>query len=321
MMRVVELPPIKENPDDYEELRKRLDRFFRDEIYIPLLKAIGLPKKVIKNSINDLAEAISTGRISYSRGQFTGAFNSVLSRELKSIGAKWDRKQGSWKIPQSKLPLSIRSHIAVSENKFTQILKSIDRNLQQILPAEISDKLQIEEAFDKTLWKKEKDFQRSVNGIMVAPQLTDHSRAKMAKEYADNLRPYVKDFMTKEIESLRKKISENVLSGNRYENLVKEIQRSYQVSNNKAKFLARQETGLMMSKFREARAKDIGSPGYIWKNVAGSALHPVRHDHKLLDNTFHRWDDPPITNQKTGARNHPGQDFNCRCYPKTVVKF
>jgi SPP1 gp7 family putative phage head morphogenesis protein len=99
------------------------------------------------------------------------------------------------------------------------------------------------------------------------------------------------------------------------------IRESFGVTEKKAKFLARQETGLLMAKFKESRYTESGIHQYKWRCSAGSAKHPVRPSHKVLDGRVFRWDTPPITTapDEPQRRNNPGEDFNCRCVAIPIV--
>ena len=83
---------------------------------------------------------------------------------------------------------------------------------------------------------------------------------------------------------------------------------------NRATLIARTETARAASLLTQARAQHIGSETYTWR-TAGD--WNVRASHKRLDNTVHRWDDPPVSDkdEKSGKeyRAHPGQIWNCRC--------
>jgi SPP1 gp7 family putative phage head morphogenesis protein len=163
-------------------------------------------------------------------------------------------------------------------------------------------------------------MESAAKNILVMPRLTDSEREKIADEYTLNLTRYIQTFTEKEIVNLREKIEKNVMSGSRYESIIQSIKRSYGVSQNKAKFLARQETNLMMSSFKAARYQSAGVEEYIWTTVVGSKNHPVRPMHKALDGKIFRFDSPPITSQD-GQRNNPGEDFGCRCTARPIVRF
>jgi SPP1 gp7 family putative phage head morphogenesis protein len=321
--RIVELPPIRESEEDYETAEKRIRELFRREIYLPLMRLLGGGSGALKNSREDLTDAIRTGRITFSKGIFTGRFNASISKELKRLGARWDRKTGTWQVSPSSLPREVRESIAASESRFQEKIAEIDRKLAQILPEEIAGRIKLADSFERVLWKTDGKFRQSVKRITVPPQLTPERRKRIAVEWENNLKLYIKDFTEKEIVKLRGEMKKTVFTGNRYESAVKTIQESYGVSANKAKFLARQETSLLMTKFKESRYEDSGVKEYRWGTVAGSKLHPVRAAHKKLEGKIFRWDNPPITTEpgQPVRRNNPGQDYNCRCYARPIVRF
>lgn len=319
-MKELELKPIEIVHSDYEQIELIIQKLFRDHIYLPLVKELGEGPKSLQNANDDLARSLAKGKIRYYRGAFSGKFNSTLTRELKRLGAKWDRRQGVFKIPLGSLPTELRVAITLSEDRFARVVEKINKMIGNILPEKISEQFKIEKRFDTMIMKLDDKIQSGMKGLAVSPKLSDRARDKIATDYTTNLRKYISDFTVKEIVSLRERIEKNVLTGGRYEEMMKTIQHSYGVSQNKAKFLARQETNLMMAKFKESRYQDAGINEYIWRCVPGSKNHPVRPMHKALDGTRQRFDKPPITDEK-GQRNNPGEDYNCRCYARPIVSF
>lgn len=101
--------------------------------------------------------------------------------------------------------------------------------------------------------------------------------------------------------------------GLRAEEMVAEIRRSGEVSEGRARTIARTETSRAASTFTQARAKEIGSPGYVWKT---SRDGDVRQSHKAMQGQFVPWNDPPTLDGMTG---HAGCLPNCRCYPSPVI--
>lgn len=315
---MIELEPIKDSSDGWEAVEKEIDALFRKEIYQPLMKE--LKSNTITNSIDDLIGAIESGRLSFYRGEFKGRSNATISRELRKIGARWDRKQGSWKVPLSSLPDDVVDAIDRSRGKFERLVSKLDRLLESIMPEKIAEKLKLSDLFGKIIWRMDQSVRKTLEGIVVVPEVTPEMKNRIASEYEKNMQKYIQDFTEKEIISLRRKVRKNFLQGGRREELIETIKSSYGVSHNKAKFLARQETGLMTSKFRESRYQENGVEEYKWYCVAGSANHPVRPMHKALEGKTFRWDDPPVTSPD-GRRNNPGEDFNCRCFARPVVRF
>jgi len=170
-----ELKPLKDNDKDFEGIEKKIREIFRREIYLPILKILGR-SEALNNSLFDLLTAIQTGRLQYYRGSFTGKFNASLSKELKDLGAKWDRKNSAWKITQSELPIEVRNAISSSIVNFESKLSAIDRKLSQILPAEIAEKVNIRDHFDRTIWKTDKEFRENVKNISIQPAISEEVR-------------------------------------------------------------------------------------------------------------------------------------------------
>lgn len=327
-MKQLELQAIRETPEYYDKINTEIIELLREHLYLPLIAIIGLKKKVIQNSTDDLLEAIRSGQIFYTRGNFEGKFDASISRSLKQLGAKWDRSHSSWRIKKWDMPIEVVNAIIVSESKFNQVLSKIDDKLAKMVPAEIADKLKIEDLFDTTLWRIEKDFQKSIKGISIAPELSASDRKRMSEEYTKNMQLYVRDFTEKEIVKLRRNIEETAFSGFRYESMITKIKESYGVSVNKARFLAKQETSLLMTKYKQIRYQDAGVNEYKWVCVhmphqgknAPYKKGEVRHDHAILNNKIFRWDSPPVVNDK-GERKNPGQDYGCRCTAIPIVRF
>ena len=316
---LIELSPISENPNDYDELEKYIMQIFRREIYLPLLKEVG-EKKPVLNSLDDLMKRVQRGDIRFYRGKFSGKFDAKSSRELKKLGAVYEKTTKSFRLPKSELPFELQIAISASQARIQQVFQKIDKKLSSLIPEKIAENFKLEKFFDTALWKTEKKVNKTLKNITVPPQLTPERRAKIAAEYTKNMQLYIQNFTEEEIVKLRKKMIKHTFSGMRHESIVDTIEKSYGVSQRKAKFLARQETSLLMVKFKESRYTDAGVSYYRWQCVVGSPNHPVRPMHKKLEGKVFRWDDPPITD-KYGNRNNPGEDYNCRCTARPIVKF
>lgn len=108
---------------------------------------------------------------------------------------------------------------------------------------------------------------------------------------------------------------EGMSSSTRARETAKEIERTGQVTASRAMLIARTETTRAATAMVHARAKFIGSEGYIWRTAGDS---DVRKLHKKLEGKFVRWDEPPVAGEH-GERAHAGAIYNCRCYPEPVI--
>lgn len=309
-------------PSKYvEEIEKRIAKFLFKEIYAPILKAGRISKKKLENSNDPILQALRTNQISYWQGQFRGKFDARVSAALKELGAQWDQANATFRLTLNEMPDYYVQAVKATELRFAKKFARINEAINAVNTSEAIGALDLTDLFDKSIFKLDKDINKALENITVAPQLDAFGREQLAREYNLDLKKYIKDFSDKQVNLLREMVRQNFNKGIRYNELVEDIQDRFKVSRSKAKFLARQETNLVVSKFKEIRFRDAGSDEYVWKTVAGSPNHPVRPDHKRLDNTTQRWDNPPVTNLKTGARNHAGEDYNCRCYAQPVFTF
>lgn len=338
-LEIIELPVMEESKSTYDLLEKKLKKFFREKIYIPILKELNLPQKLIKNAANPnpLADALFTGKITYTGGRFSGEFNAEISKALKALGAVFDRKTSTYKLPESQLPAELKANVSASQVKFQEKMAKLDKKLAGIIPDELAKEFKCADLFDQTLFKADKSFQKNVKKITVTPTLSESARKRISTEWQDNMQLWIKDWTGEQIQKLRSDIYEHVVSGGRREALVppilkitKTIQGSHDEAVNKAKFLAHQETRLLMAKFKEVRYTDAGIHEYIWRCVhrphdASPKVHipgNVRYSHGQLDGKIFRFDSPPISTNpgEPARRNNPGQDYNCRCFSRPILR-
>ena len=220
-MKTVELSPVRNNPEHYDDIEAFLTEFFKREIYIPLIADLGLDPDKVFNAQDAVITAIRKGTITFEKGRFTGRFSASISKDLRKLGAKW--RAGAWHIHLSKLPMDVQTAIRASETRFQSVLDRIDKKLSQIQPDELADKMPLADMFDATLFSYEKDVNKTLKSLSVKATLSEAERRKIAEQYSDSLKIPIRDFTRKETTNLRDRISRSTFKGNRYEDLIKEI--------------------------------------------------------------------------------------------------
>jgi SPP1 gp7 family putative phage head morphogenesis protein len=105
-----------------------------------------------------------------------------------------------------------------------------------------------------------------------------------------------------------------ISEGRRAEDVAKEIARSGEVSDARARLIARTEVSRTATMLTQARAQHIGSTHYIWRTAGDSDVRPT---HKALNGKTIAWNDPPECDP--GYRAHAGAIFNCRCYCEPII--
>lgn len=317
------LPPLILKDKYFAGIERDIQAIFDREFYIPLFRIIRerAPAHEVRNAgMGALFNAISNGFVWYENGQFKGRFSAAISRELVRLGAVYNVKAGSWSLAADRVPVEIKFAQASADGRYesmrTQILDRLDN--MEMSP----DVRLIQQSYEKTISQMELDFSKTLPKdnetgdstaalrLTIEAVLTEAQKQRIAGEWAENLDLYIKHWTDDNILKLRQRVQSHALTGGRSQGLLKELQENYGVSQRKAKFLARQETGLLMSKFQETRYADIGISDYRWSDAHDKR---VRHDHHELNGKIFSFKNPPVTNRKTGARNNPGEDFNCRC--------
>lgn len=309
------LPPLRFRPVFYQAIEKEVAGIFYRALYRRLQREID-KSKIYQNRSDVLVEAIRIGRVEYENGFFTGEFSAAISKRLMELGAEFNGRRKAWVITSRAIPSDVMLAVAEANAKYQALASSLVRTLDETdLDKEVENS-GLESAYFGTTKQMDKDFVDAVKSIVVTPQLSRAQLKTIASEWTNNLKLYIQDWTQSEIVSLRRKVEVNGFSGQRFSNLIKLIQDSYSVSKSKATFLARQETSLLMSKMRETRYSDIGIYQYRW---SGSLDQRERPDHLALQGKVFEWSKPPITDKRTGARNNPGEDFNCRCQAIPII--
>jgi len=100
MQITIELKAIKEAPSEWDRLESRIKAVFKKYLYIPLLHEFLLPTTSLQNAKDDLIRAIQRGTLQYSDGFFEGYFDATVTKELRKLGAKWDKKTDTFYLPK-----------------------------------------------------------------------------------------------------------------------------------------------------------------------------------------------------------------------------
>lgn len=102
---------------------------------------------------------------------------------------------------------------------------------------------------------------------------------------------------------LQETVIRGVTTGQLGDDIANDIQKISDVSDNKAKLIARDQTAKFNGTLTELRQKDVGVEKYTWST---SGDERVRPEHAARDGEVFAWSDPP-------EDGHPGIPINCRC--------
>lgn len=321
-MRVLRVPHLKEA--DYSDVEGQLKAIFYRILFKPLvdvLKAQGVQgkeaAKELRNApVDVVVAAIESGRVQYGAGVFSGTFNARIADSLRSLGAVKDKRSGTYTMDKAKVPPDIISTAFRYTDKTKAIHAELEKRLDEIEAG--LEGLVDANTVDATavVGRMDRNFQKVAGDALGREELTEEARARLSAEYSTNMKLWIQKWSEEAILDLRTDVEANASEGYRFDRLVPRIQHRYGVSQNKARFLARQETALLTAKHREVRFVDAGLNEYVWRITHDAHVRP---DHKALHGRRFRYDSPPVVDQATGRRGNPGQDYNCRCVDEPVL--
>lgn len=99
-----------------------------------------------------------------------------------------------------------------------------------------------------------------------------------------------------------------IMSGQSVRDLAKDISGRFDVTMNRAKLIATDQTLSAYSDLTEYRLKSVGVKEYTWRTVQDSRVRP---EHAEREGKVFSWDKPP-------SDGHPGQPVRCRCSAEAV---
>jgi SPP1 gp7 family putative phage head morphogenesis protein len=141
----------------------------------------------------------------------------------------------------------------------------------------------------------------------------------------------IKSVATEFKQEIADTIMANVQSGERSTNLITQIKERYNVSQSRAKLIARDQTSKLNGSLVKVRSEALGVKTYIWSGTRDERNFK-RTDHWVMHGKLCKMDDPTVfsdDNGKTwkkrksigGVELHPSQDYNCRCSMLPIVEF
>ena len=312
------LKPIKENRSQ-EELIYRKIKTFLDDLLFGFIKEV-LKDNRLENALG-LRELIRRGDVIYDNGviRFKGRISNKVAKEIEALGGKYSRALKGYKLDARKIPPRLQQTIAEVNIKNAEKVKAIQSYLDNIEDTKqyAYDRLNFDDEVIKIGTDLDRQFAEATKPVLeIAPKMTEFQKSEIAKNYTNNLDYYIRKFADEEIVKLRQEIQPLVMAGYRAETLEKIIAKREGVSARKAKFLARQETRLLVAEYTKNRMKQAGITRFRWRTVMDGRERP---EHKALNGQIFAFDELPIIDARTGEKGMPGQAFNCRCWAEAVI--
>lgn len=284
--------------------------------YKPILDILK-PNSVI-NQDNALFDAIKSGALYYQNGAFyskTGRFSNILAKELEAIGARYSKYGRCYRLTEAKIPerllwiiqttnAKVFSDVVAIKSVMDKFVGNIDELVQNIKLTDLAEGMILD--VEKRAYENMK-----ANKIQViTPKMTDFRAREFAKNYIDTLRFDIKGKLPEEVVKMREVVGQMAIDGESRITIQKYIENNFIKDQKRAKFLARNESSIAVTEYLSATYQENGSEEFKW---VANLDERVRDEHRELNGTTHRYDNPPIIDKRTGTRGMPGEFYNCRC--------
>jgi SPP1 gp7 family putative phage head morphogenesis protein len=329
------LPLQRLRPHYFAAVEDDLRLFFWQEVFAPLLAVVKDVSPGAAAAFANTAEpapqallrALGRGAVQYRDGVFAGEFSAEVMRQLRALGAEHDRAAGVWRLPEWTAPGAVKAAAQLANRKADQVGERLLKLLGQM--RERLDEGALVPRLDAAgpLAAIEDGFASAAKALGIEKEIGEAQRRAIEKAYQDNVRPYVVEATAKFIDDVHAEVTENAAQGFRYERLVSAIEKGVGVSERKARFLARQETGLFMANYRRTRFEAAGVTRYMWSTSHDARVRPAKGadprqgDHRALDKqVFYYATKAPAAFMSSKKPCNPGEDFNCRCNDRALVE-
>lgn len=268
-----------------------------------------------------LMSALKSGAIHYQAGVFSGQFNIATSKELSAFAA-FDGRSKTWiGFPPTEI-ITEAQRIKYAARGLNDRISTLLPQFQTRIDKQLKD---LAFPMKTVIVDLESAAEVEMTDLSVWPVLTESAMKRLISGYNENQQLNVKNWAPEQVERLRAMVEKNVREGYNVGEMRELLMNEWGVSFNKAKFLARQETSLFVSTFRDERYQSAGVEEYVWLSAHDSRCREANRyggpahgpGGPLHGHTF-RFDDPPVSGTR-GEKENPGVPYGCRCIARPVL--
>ncbi len=169
--------------------------------------------------------------------------------------------------------------------------------------------------------RNRENFRRTFKAVMgvdvfaAEPWIEDEVSAFMREDSS-----FIKSISDEHLADVEQIVFRNVKAGNPPGVISRELRDAFDLISNRARLIARDQTGKFHSRLTRLRYEGVGLKRYKWRTLQDSR---VRDDHEDLEGEVFEFANPPVTverGKRAGQRNNPGEDIQCRCWAEPIFK-
>lgn len=149
------------------------------------------------------------------------------------------------------------------------------------------------------------------------------NKSNAFREIIDRNAELIKSVPADATQALSRAMAEGYEAGVRPEDLKADIMNRFSnLTEAKARLIARTETSKAATALTRVRAQRIGAEWYVWRTSDDAR---VRSSHAHMDGVLVNWNDPPSPEKLIGMKDygsyHAGEFPNCRCYAEPLLDY
>jgi len=169
--------------------------------------------------------------------------------------------------------------------------------------------------------RNKQNFKRTFKAVLgvdvfaAEPWIADEVSAFMRENVS-----FIKSITDEHLSDVEQIVLRNVKAGNSPAVISRELRDAFSLTSNRARLIARDQTGKFHSRLTRLRYEGAGLSRYKWRTLFDGR---VRDDHEDLEGTIHEFKNPPVTvttGKRQGQRNNPGEDIQCRCWAEPIFE-
>ena len=158
---------------------------------------------------------------------------------------------------------------------------------------------------------------------LLRPNITE-----LTKGWAVNNARLIKSIEAQYLDNVSRTMFEAYKNGTSVKTLKEQLIKDYNISENRAQLIARDQIAKLNSNYVEDEHKLLGIKYYVWEDSNDIAVRP---SHRVMNGKICRWDDPTVykdhyedtvwKKRKSigGVELHWGQDYQCRCTCRAII--
>jgi SPP1 gp7 family putative phage head morphogenesis protein len=141
---------------------------------------------------------------------------------------------------------------------------------------------------------------------------------------SDNVK-LIKSVAWGQLEDLKGVVTRGARAGTHHTEVAQQIHQQFGVTKRRAALIATDQIGKLNGELNQLRQTNLGVRRYRWstsrdERVRGKGpFGPEGTEHRRLEGSIQEWKKPPVVNQRTGERGHPGQPIRCRCSAIPII--